>query len=315
MTRTLILGDKRWSSWSLRPWLFMRHFAVPFVEETLPFSLPDWHARARARIPSGKVPALVDHDGEIIWESLAIIEHVAAEIPNAWPVSRRGLARAVACEMHSGFPAIRRDLPFDASRTPLEIVDPAWLAADTRADLARFQQVVESCPGGPFLFGDFTAADAMLAPVATRLVSYGLPRTGRLGEWVDAIFAMPAMQEWLDGAEADRRDPARVDLHASKGARWAVIFTSQRAPGGEDYGAVAARMEELACDQRGYHGVTSARNQDGLGVTVSYWASLEDIARWRRHLEHVAAQQAGRERFYEDYTLEVCHIERTTRFP
>jgi len=203
----LVVGTKRWSSWSLRPWLALKAAGVTFEEVVIPLRQPDTQARIAKYSPSGRVPYL--RDGEVsVWDSLAICEYVAEILPGAylWPEDReaRAVARSVSAEMHSGFAAMREHLSMDVARsTPLPAVpEPA------RADVTRVQRMWVDCrtrfgAGGPFLFGAFTIADAMYAPVASRFRTYGVALDPVCGAYVDAIFALPAMQEWVAAAHKE----------------------------------------------------------------------------------------------------------------
>ena len=209
MPTTLYIGEKRYSSWSLRPWLAMRGADIPF-EEVLLSLVPDPGKAARfSRLPAGRVPVL-DDDGVIVWDSLAICEYLAERHPHLWPEDRvaRAWARSICAEMHSGFPALRSQMSMDVvSRRPQRRRTPALLADidrvvkiwnDTRA---RFGQ------GGPLLFGGFTAADAFFAPVAFRFRTYGVEPAGAAGEYARAVLALPAAREWEAAALRDPVDP------------------------------------------------------------------------------------------------------------
>ncbi|OIQ93827.1 glutathione S-transferase YfcF [mine drainage metagenome] len=204
---TLVIGTRRYSSWSLRPWLALKQAGLPFEEVVIPLRRPDTKAAILAQSPSGKLPLLKD-GGTLVWDSLAICEYVAelgCAVP-LWPENRgaRAVARAVAAEMHSGFMGLRRDLSMDlAARLPLP-----ELADDTRADIARVEALWADCrarfgAGGPFLFGRWCIADAMFAPVATRFSTYGVPLTPVSAAYVEASLALPAMQAWMAAAQAD----------------------------------------------------------------------------------------------------------------
>ena len=179
MPLTLVIGSKRFSSWSLRPWLALKAAGLPFDEVEIPLRQPDTKTRLRAVSPSGKVPLLCDGD-LVVWDSLAICEHVAERAPAAglWPddSAARAVARAVSAEMHAGFPVLRQTCPMDLSLDqPLAEIGP-----DLAAELDRLDALWSDCrarfgAGGPFLFGRFTIADAMYAPVVTRVTTYHQP--------------------------------------------------------------------------------------------------------------------------------------------
>jgi glutathione S-transferase len=195
----LLIGNRNYSTWSLRPWLVLRHFEIPFEDEVLQLSGEGWRERIAARSPSGKVPVLIDGD-LVVYETLAIIEYLADCFPDKpiWPEDRydRALARAAASEMHAGFGALRSHAPMN-----LRASHPGKVDLDAvRRDLKRVETLwgeLLARSGGPYLFGQFSAADAMFAPLATRLRTYELPVSDGAGQYVEAIYALPAFQEWL----------------------------------------------------------------------------------------------------------------------
>ena len=207
MAPTLFIGNKAYSSWSLRPWLVMRHFDLPFEEVVIPLDQPATHADILRRSPTGRVPALAT-DGLVAWESLAIIEHLADRHPERaiWPAdpAARSIARAVSSEMHAGFAALRRTCPMNLRR-PVRAIDPG---TEARADADRVEALWAAArhdygAGGPFLFGAFTAADAMFAPVVNRLHVYDLARKPGSRPYMEAVMALPAWTEWAEGAAAE----------------------------------------------------------------------------------------------------------------
>jgi glutathione S-transferase len=323
----LFLVDKNNTSWSLRPWLLLAHHGIPFTETSFVYADAETPARIRAVSPTGKVPVL-RVGARLVWDSLAISETLAdlhPELP-IWPrdPGHRMHARSIAAEMHAGFAELRRHCPMNlALRTRVEL-DPA-----RRAELARFEKLVETARSeagpGPFLFGDFSAADAMLAPVATRIVSYGLEVGAVTRAWVDAVYALPAFRRWEREAAAEREvRPAAARIgkrlegsgeeRVPPGPSYAVIFASQRTSDRSDYPEVADHIDRLAATMPGYQSHVSARGPDGRGITVSYWDSLEHIAHFRANAEHAAAQNAGRARYYADYDLRVARVERRVTF-
>lgn len=195
----LLIGNRNYSSWSLRPWLVLRHFDLPFEDEVLMLSGEGWRETLAARSPTGKVPVLIDGDLAIP-ETLAIIEYLADKFPEKqiWPADQRdrALARAAASEMHASFTALRSNAPMN-----LRASHPGKVDADlVRKDLHRIEQLwgdFLSRSGGPFLFGSFSAADAMFAPVATRIRTYALPISDTAAGYVEAIYSLPAFQDWL----------------------------------------------------------------------------------------------------------------------
>lgn len=212
MTYRLVIGDKNTSSWSLRPWLPLRHAAIPFEEISVKLRQPDTRAQILRYSPSGHVPALL-FDGQVIWDSLAILEYLADAHPDArlWPNDRdtRAHARCVAAEMHSGFAALRAHCPMDflARSTFPSLPDP--VAADVRRIVALWRTCRAKHGGsGPFLFGAFSGADAMYGPVASRFRTY-LPDLSPYGDdgtaqaYVATLFGLPAMKDWEMGARTE----------------------------------------------------------------------------------------------------------------
>jgi glutathione S-transferase len=204
-TLTLVIGTRRYSSWSLRPFLALKAAGAAFEVVEIALRQPDTKANILAWSPSGKVPLLV-HGGVKVWDSLAICDYLAELFPAAglWPAGReaRALARAVSAEMHSGFPALRSTCAMDlcAGLTPLADIPP-----EVAAEAGRIRALWADCRGrfgadGPFLFGRFTIADAMWAPVVTRFTTYALPQDAVSGAYCDAVWALPAMQEWRASA-------------------------------------------------------------------------------------------------------------------
>lgn len=207
---TLYVGSKRYSSWSLRPYLALVHAGVPFACETILLDQQDTKASIARVTPSGRVPVLV-HDGMTIWDSLAICEYVAELAPHAglWPADRsaRARARAISAEMHAGFAALRRDMPMDV----LSQKRGEGHTLEALADATRVQAIWRDALGasqGPFLFGAFTIADAMFAPVATRFVTYGVELDAQLRTYVDSVYALPGMKQWI--ADAEREPKTRA---------------------------------------------------------------------------------------------------------
>ncbi|KAM0228008.1 hypothetical protein ACHAPO_011033 [Fusarium lateritium] len=202
MTYTLFIGNKRYSSWSMRPWVLLKALDIPFEEKLNLFKpglrQPDFLAFS----PSGKVPCL--HDAEtsiVVWDSLAICEYIAEKYPAAWPsdISARAFARCAAAEMHSGFDAIRDECSMNVGLR-IELGEPnEKLQRDIDRFTALFEQGLEKF-GGPWLAGDkFTIVDAMYAPIASRFKTYGIELTGASKEYVDRLFEYPVVQEWIQG--------------------------------------------------------------------------------------------------------------------
>lgn len=211
MTTTFYYGVRNYSSWSLRPWLALKWSGIAFKEAFVDLD-QDGYGRSEVKdilavSPSGKVPAL-HVDGLTIWDSLAICEWAAEQAPALWPADprRRAEARSVACEMHSGFPAVRRDLSMNMRR---RVPAQDW-AADVRRDIARILEIWTTFRGrygaeGPFLFGVRSIADAFFTPVATRFRTYSVTLPPVAKSYADALLADPAFLEWERLAEKEWR--------------------------------------------------------------------------------------------------------------
>lgn len=210
----LYIGNKNYSSWSLRPWLLLREAGIPFEEVKLRFddpTRPPGFKQAALRLsPTGRVPVLED-DGLFIWDSLAIAEYIAERFPEKqlWPAERerRAQARCICAEMHAGFVALRTHFPMN-----MELEDPTIgqrvLAQQpaARSDLARIDQLLQTAlqhSGGPLLFGAFSIADAYFAPVLSRARSYGLPLSAASARYAQALWALPSLQAWHAEALAE----------------------------------------------------------------------------------------------------------------
>jgi glutathione S-transferase len=195
----LLIGNRNYSTWSLRPWLVLAHFDIPFEDEVVQLQGEGFRDYLATRSPTGKVPVLFDGDLAIP-ETIAIIEYLADLHPEKpiWPadIGQRALARAAAAEMHAGFSALRNNAPMN-----LRAAHPGKVSLDVVAkELHRLEVLwggLLQRSGGPFLFGAFTAADAMFAPVATRIRTYALPVSDTAAAYVEAIYSLPAFQEWL----------------------------------------------------------------------------------------------------------------------
>jgi glutathione S-transferase len=204
MALTLVIGNKNYSSWSLRPWLAMRVVGIAFDEKLIPLYEPGSHEAMLKYSPAGKVPVLIDGDNAV-WESLAILEYLAEEFPGAglWPkdAHARSHARSIANEMHGGFQALRKNCPMNM-----------WLPAKKRPqpdevvdNVRRVDAIWSGCRarfgiGGPFLFGPFGAADAMYAPVVARFHTYGIEVGDVSRAYMAAVMALPAWRDWYDAA-------------------------------------------------------------------------------------------------------------------
>lgn len=204
----LYLGTKTYSTWSLRAWLALRHTGAPFSEEVIALYQPGSREALLRRSPSGRVPAL-RHGDLVIWDSLAICEYVAELFPEAqlWPADRaaRALARSVSSERRSGFAALRNAMSMDLRREIAPIAHHA--AAD--ADISRVTSIWNECRRahggkGEYLFGHFTIADVMFAPVVTRSRTYAVPLTGAAAEHAETMWRHPGLAEWVAAARRSR---------------------------------------------------------------------------------------------------------------
>ncbi len=202
---TLYVGNKNYSSWSMRPWMAMTAAGIDFTDVVIPFDFAAGNPEIRAISPTGKVP-LLRHGDLLVWESLAIIEHVAELFPDAglWPADRqaRARARSYSMEMLSGFRALRGACPMNIRR-PKKALD---VNADVRADVARIEEIWKEAlalSGGPFLFGAFSAADAMYAPVVNRFDVYDLVADPETLGYMKRMKAHPAFLKWEEAARAE----------------------------------------------------------------------------------------------------------------
>jgi glutathione S-transferase len=208
MALKLVIGNKNYSSWSMRPWLALRANNIAFDEIFIPlYTGEDDKRRILDFTHSGKVPALIDGD-VTVWDSLSIIEYVAERFPEAglWPDDRasRAHARSISAEMHSGFMALRNECGMNLHR-PIRAIA---LSADARANVARIQEIWTECGErygkfGPFLFGKFGAADAMFAPVVHRLRTYAIAVEPAAQAYMATMMALPAFQEWTRAGLAE----------------------------------------------------------------------------------------------------------------
>jgi glutathione S-transferase len=214
MSLKLVVANKAYSSWSLRPWILLAHFKIPFEEIVIPMDEPGTREAMLQHAPTGKCPSL--HDGKVsVWESLAIIEYVAEQHPDVaiWPKGRaaRAHARSLANEMHAGFQALREACPTNFRRAPKAIA----LSEAVKSDVARIEAAWADAreafgKAGPFLFGRFSAADAMFAPVVNRFHAYAAPVSPATRAYMDAVMALTAWKAWIGGAEAE---PWRIERY------------------------------------------------------------------------------------------------------
>jgi len=203
----LVIGNKNYSSWSLRPWLLMKQMGIAFEEILIPLYRPETKDRILLYSPSGKVPALKEGE-RVVWDSLAIAEYLAEMFPrmNLWPEDpeARALARSVSAEMHSGFTALRGELPMNVRRKPAAVT----MSEATKADIRRIQEIWGLCRGryggaGPFLFGRFSIADAMYAPVVFRFSRYAVEMNSASAAYVKSIEELPAIREWIEASASE----------------------------------------------------------------------------------------------------------------
>lgn len=207
---TLVIGNKNYSSWSLRAWLLMKHLGVTFDEVVITLDTAGTREQLERYGPSGRVPVL--HDGElIVWDSLAICEYVAEITGQGWPQARaaRAVARSVCAEMHSGFTNLRTLWPMNARARNRHTVVTAAL----EADVERIDEIWNDCrrrfgSGGPWLFGEYTVADALYAPVVLRFNTYGASISPGARWYLATVLEDGAMQEWLQAA---KQEPWTID--------------------------------------------------------------------------------------------------------
>ena len=200
----LVIGNKNYSSWSMRPWIGLKAAGIAFDEDVISLYVDGSREQILKHSPGGKVPVLIDGDLHV-WESLAILEYVAEKFPKAglWPSdpAARAHARAISAEMHAGFVPLRSECGMSFWRPPAK----RTLSAEAQADIARVQEIWRGArakygAGGPFLFGAFTAADAMYAPVVQRFVAYDIDVSAPARAYMQAMIALPSWQEWRGAA-------------------------------------------------------------------------------------------------------------------
>ncbi|WP_310463807.1 glutathione S-transferase family protein [Sphaerotilus sp.] len=212
----LYIGNKNYSSWSMRPWVLLRQFGIPFDEVMVRFDSFDAGSVFKTTLaslsPTGKVPLLVDDDGLVVWDTLAMAEYLAERHPERalWPrdARRRARARSLCAEMHSGFTGLRSACPMNIEASLPEIgalvlAEQAAVQADLDRLVAMWSEALVD-NGGPFLFGTFTIADAYFAPVVARLRTYALPVPPRVAEWMAQVWAAPGVAAWVAEALAEQ---------------------------------------------------------------------------------------------------------------
>ncbi|MGH8396926.1 MAG: glutathione S-transferase family protein [Gammaproteobacteria bacterium] len=204
----LIIGNKVYSSWSLRAWLALKHTGVPFTETVLFMDTPKFKPAILKYSPTGKVPFL-KHGSLGIWDSLAICEYLAEQLPAAklWPedATARALARSVSAEMHSGFMAIRKNMPFNCRASGRHVNE----SAELETEINRVTELWRECrkhhgQDGPWLFGRFSIADAMYIPVALRFVTYGTKLDGTARSYLETVQSLRAIREWIAAAKLEK---------------------------------------------------------------------------------------------------------------
>jgi glutathione S-transferase len=214
MSLDLYIGNKNYSSWSLRPWLLLKHLGIPFAEHMVSVAGRDYNPALRPISANAKVPCL-HVDGFQIWESLAIAEYLAEQNPNLWPTDAKARARArsISAEMHAGFANLRKAMPMNlkfrlkgkpadaAVQRDIDRIVEIWTEARTRF----------ATPDGPYLFGAFSVADAMYAPIACRFQTYNVPLTAEAKAYSDNLLAHPAIQEWYAAALQETEAHAHYD--------------------------------------------------------------------------------------------------------
>jgi glutathione S-transferase len=213
----LVIGDKNYSSWSMRPWLVLRHFGIAFEEVVIQLAEEQSKASILAHSPSGKVPCLITDDGVTVWDSLAICETLAERYPQhaMWPrdAAARGRARSISAEMHSGFGDLRTNMWMNIRASfPGKGATP-----ETRADVARIDAMWRECletSGGPFLFGEFGIADAMYAPVVMRFNTWQPKLSEAADAYARRVTEHPAVAAWISDALRETHDIAKYDTCA-----------------------------------------------------------------------------------------------------
>jgi len=206
----LVVGNKNYSSWSLRAWLAMKVYGMPFREQRIALYGPESKGEILKYSPAGKVPCLID-GGIHVWDSLAILEYLAEREPRLWPADRaaRARARSISAEMHSGFPSLRQHMSMNIHKRH----SCKGRMPEVLAEIARILEIWSECRG-PFLFGAFGAADAMYAPVVLRFRTYEVELPPACRAYADAVLALPALQEWMRDAERETETLPQFEQYA-----------------------------------------------------------------------------------------------------
>ena len=204
MSLTLVIGNRNYSSWSLRAWIYLRESGLEFEEIFISLHIGNWREEVSKYTPAGRVPVLIDDD-ITVWDTMAIMAHLLDRYPDAigWPAdaTERAFAQSISAEMHSGFLSIRGELPQN-----IRIRRSATMSEECRVQIGRVQAIWSECRKsfghrGPWLFGDFSIADVMFVPVALRFISYGIKVKDPAAEFVQATFALPSVQEWVHASQ------------------------------------------------------------------------------------------------------------------
>lgn len=210
----LVIGNKNYSSWSMRPWLALRHLNIDFEEVRIPLFTPGYKEKLRAYSPAGLVPVYREDD-VTIWDSLAILEYLAERHPQLWPqeLHVRAVARAVSAEMHAGFQSLRTHLPLNCRARDLRVT----ITEDVRKDISRIVEIWEQYRDlhrseGPWLFGAFSIADMMYAPVALRFVTYGVTAVGSVQEYIDTVINDTNVGQWMAEAAVEEETIATYEI-------------------------------------------------------------------------------------------------------
>jgi glutathione S-transferase len=213
MALSLVIGTKNYSSWSLRSWILLRHLGVEFNELKLPLDTAAFASEIARYSPAGRVPVLLDGDLHV-WDTLAIAEYLAEKTGRGWPVDRlaRAHARSISAEMHSGFQTLRSACPFNARARGRRVA----ATQELRADVERIDTIWRECrarfgQGGPWLFGDYTIADAMYSSVVVRVETYGLDLSPVSTAYKETVLADAALGEWLREAERETIQVESID--------------------------------------------------------------------------------------------------------
>ena len=205
---TLVIGNKNYSSWSLRPWIYMKNKGIKFTENRIALYMENTMKLLKPYFSGYKVPVLID-DSLVIWDSLAILEYLAEKYPdyNGWPnnSNARATARSVSAEMHSSFSALRNELPMNCRKKFRDFT----LSSKVLNDIERIKDVWGYCKKtygqkGPWLFGEFCIADAMFAPVIIRFEGYGVPLEGVEKDYVQSVINNPFLIEWIDAGKQEK---------------------------------------------------------------------------------------------------------------